>query len=58
MRLIEQTKGQPLKWQNINWTATSGQVRRIQERIFRAALSGELVKVKYGEFRNESSGPL
>ena len=46
MRLIEQTKGQPLKWQNINWTATSGQVRRIQERIFRAALSGELAKVK------------
>jgi len=46
MHLIEQTQGQVLKWQNINWTATEGQVRRIQERIFRAALNGKLAKVK------------
>ena len=46
MHLIEQTQGQPLEWPDINWTATSGQVRRIQERIFRAALNGELAKVK------------
>ena len=35
MLVIEQTKEQPLKWQNINWTAVEGQVRRLQERIFR-----------------------
>jgi RNA-directed DNA polymerase len=46
MLVIEQTKGQPLKWQNINWTATEGQVRRLQERIFRAAQNGEHAKVK------------
>jgi RNA-directed DNA polymerase len=46
MLVIEQTKGQPLKWQNINWTAAEGQVRRLQERIFRAAQNGECAKVK------------
>lgn len=46
MLVIEQTKEQPLKWQNINWTAVEGQVRRLQERIFRAAQNGEHAKVK------------
>ena len=46
MLIIEQTKGQPLEWPNINWTATEGEVRRIQGRIFRAALNGEHKKVK------------
>ncbi|MFW8628603.1 reverse transcriptase N-terminal domain-containing protein [Deinococcus sp. ME38] len=46
MLVIEQTKGQPLKWQNINWTAAEGEVRRLQERIFRAAQNGEHAKVK------------
>ncbi len=46
MLVIEQTKGQPLTWQNINWTAAEGQVRRIQERIFRAAQNGKHAKVK------------
>ena len=46
MLVIEQTKGQPLKWPDINWTATEGEVRRIQGRIFRAAQNGELKKVK------------
>ena len=46
MLVIEQTKGQPLKWQNINWTAVEGEVRRLQERIFRAAQNGEHAKVK------------
>jgi len=46
MLVIEQTKGQPLKWQNINWTAAEGQVRRLQERIFRATQNGEHAKVK------------
>ena len=46
MLVIEPTKEHSLKWQNINWTATEGQVWRIQERIFRAALNGEHRKVK------------
>jgi RNA-directed DNA polymerase len=46
MLVIEQTKGQPLKWPDINWTATEGEVRRIQGRIFRAAQNGEHRKVK------------
>lgn len=46
MLVIEQTKEQPLKWQNINWTAVEGQVRRLQERIFRAAQNGEHARVK------------
>ncbi|MCD0155658.1 group II intron reverse transcriptase/maturase [Deinococcus sp. 6GRE01] len=46
MLVIEQTKGLPLKWPDINWTATEGKVRRIQERIFRAAQNGEHAKVK------------
>ncbi|WP_168733636.1 reverse transcriptase N-terminal domain-containing protein [Deinococcus sp. Arct2-2] len=43
---MEPTKGRPLKWQNINWTAADGEVRRLQERIFRAAQQGEHAKVK------------
>ncbi len=46
MLVIEQTKEQNLKWQDINWAAVEGQVRRIQERIFRAAQNGEHAKVK------------
>jgi RNA-directed DNA polymerase len=46
MLVIELTKGQPLKWQNINWTAVEGEVRRLQERIFRAAQNGKHAKVK------------
>jgi RNA-directed DNA polymerase len=46
MLVIEQTKGHNLKWRNINWTAAEGHVRRIQERIFRAAQNAEHAKVK------------
>src|SRR3954447_12510010 len=34
----EQTDGrQPMKWSSVDWTATEAVVRRIQDRIFRAA---------------------
>ncbi|MDI3539778.1 MAG: N-terminal domain of reverse transcriptase [Methanolobus sp.] len=46
MLVIEQTKEQNLKWQDINLAAVEGQVRRIQERIFRAAQNGEHVRSK------------
>jgi RNA-directed DNA polymerase len=46
MLVIERTKGRDLKWQDINWTAVEGSVRRIQGRIFRAAQAGQHAKVK------------
>lgn len=46
MLVIEQTPGPELKWQNINWAATSNTVRRIQERIFRATRNQQWKQVK------------
>lgn len=46
MLVIERTEGRNLEWRDINWTATEGNVRRIQERIFRAAQNGEHKRVK------------
>ena len=43
----EQTDGrQPMKWSDIDWAATEAAVRRIQDRIFRAAKAGDGAKVK------------
>ena len=47
MLVIEQTKEQPLKWQNINWTAVEGQVRRLQERMY--LISGSLPSLETGK---------
>lgn len=43
----EQTDGrQPMKWSDIDWAATEAAVRRIQDRIFRAAKAGDGARVK------------
>lgn len=43
----EQKVGQPpLQWDQINWTTVGAEVRRLQERIFRAASNNEHLKVK------------
>jgi RNA-directed DNA polymerase len=43
----EQTDGrQPIKWSDVDWAATKAAVRRIQDRIFRAARAGDGAKVK------------
>src|SRR5680860_113824 len=46
MLVIEPTTGRKLEWQDINWTAVTATVRRLQGRIFRATRSGEHAKVK------------
>jgi RNA-directed DNA polymerase len=46
MLVIEPTSGRELKWQDINWTAATANVRRLQGRIFRAARNAEHAKVK------------
>lgn len=46
MLVIEPTIDPNLTWQNINWTAVEKQVKRLQERIFRASQNGEFAKVK------------
>ena len=34
----EQTEGrEPMEWSDVDWTATEAAVRRLQDRIFRAA---------------------
>jgi len=43
----EQTDGrQPIKWSDVNWAAAETAVRRIQDRIFRAAKAGDGARVK------------
>jgi len=43
----EQTIGQPLPpWSGIDWAVAAEAVRRLQERIFRAAKDGDFGKVK------------
>jgi len=43
----EQTDGrQPMTWSDIDWAATEAAVRRIQDRIFRAAKAGDGARVK------------
>ena len=43
----EQTDGrQPMRWSDVDWAATEAAVRRIQDRIFRAAKAGDGAKVK------------
>lgn len=46
MLVIEPTPGRELQWQDINWTAATANVRRLQGRIYRAARGGEWAKVK------------
>ena len=46
MLVIEPTSGRELQWQDINWTAATASVRRLQGRIFRAARNAEHAKVK------------
>jgi RNA-directed DNA polymerase len=46
MHVIEPTPGRQLKWQDVNWTAATATVRRLQGRIFRAARNQEHAKVK------------
>tara|TARA_Y100000294_G_scaffold51878_1_gene48902 strand:- start:155 stop:1870 length:1716 start_codon:yes stop_codon:yes gene_type:complete len=48
MRIIEQTVGQDVlrDWSSIDWTAVERNVRRLQERIFRAGQNGETGRVK------------
>ena len=42
----EQTDGrEPMKWSSVDWTATEAVVRRIQDRIFRAAKAGDGTRV-------------
>jgi RNA-directed DNA polymerase len=43
----EQTDGrQPMTWSSVDWTATEAVVGRIQDRIFRAAKTGDGARVK------------
>ena len=43
----EQTDGQrPMEWSDVDWTTTEAVVRRIQDRIFRAAKADDGAKVK------------
>src|SRR5680860_1431402 len=46
MLVIEPTTGRKLEWQDINWTAVTATVRRLQGRIFRAARNAEHARVK------------
>ncbi len=42
----EQTDGRrSMKWSDVDWTTTEAVVRRIQERIFRAAKAGDGAQV-------------
>ncbi|MBV9118968.1 MAG: reverse transcriptase N-terminal domain-containing protein, partial [Acetobacteraceae bacterium] len=42
----EQTDGrEPMLWSSVDWTATEAVVRRIQDRIFRAAKAGDGARV-------------
>jgi len=42
----EQTDGrEPMTWSSVDWTATEAIVRRIQDRIFRAAKAGDGARV-------------
>ena len=42
----EQTDGRkPMEWSDVDWTKTEAIVRRIQERIFRAAKAGDGARV-------------
>ena len=43
----ERTDGQrPMEWSDVDWAATEAVVRRIQDRIFRAAKAGDGARVK------------
>ena len=43
----EPTEGrEPMTWSDVDWTATEAAVRRLQDRIFRAAEAGDGAKVK------------
>ena len=43
----EQTDGrEPMAWSDVDWAATEAVVRRIQDRIFRAAKAGDGARVK------------
>jgi RNA-directed DNA polymerase len=43
----EQTDGQqPMEWSDVDWATTEAAVRRIQDRIFRAAKAGDGAKAK------------
>jgi RNA-directed DNA polymerase len=35
-----------MKWSDVDWAATEAAVRRLQDRIFRAAKAGDGAKVK------------
>src|SRR4051794_40976221 len=47
MAKAEQTDGrEPMAWSNVDWAAAEAVVRRIQDRIFRAAKAGDGARVK------------
>jgi N-terminal domain of reverse transcriptase len=47
MAKAEQTDGrEPMTWSDVDWTAAEAVVRRIQNRIFRAAKAGDGARVK------------
>src|SRR4051794_18593243 len=47
MAKAEQTDGrEPMAWSNVDWAAAEAVVRRLQDRIFRAAKAGDGARVK------------